>query len=105
MAGSSRWGLRRRSTFNPTSAFVASFLGESNFIEVFRQPNGMVATSTGVVVAASGQAAEAWTTATLMVRPEALRLTRICGDNINGYNGSHRQNELLGVVRRSVVSG
>ncbi|AQT82121.1 hypothetical protein B1R94_27030 [Mycolicibacterium litorale] len=87
----------------PTSAFVASFLGESNFIDVVRQPSGAVVTTTGFPVPTRDQGSAQWSTATLAVRPEALRLTAEEDTGLQRLSGTVRETSFRGSTTRITV--
>jgi spermidine/putrescine ABC transporter ATP-binding subunit len=57
----------------PATRFVADFIGESNFVEVTRAQDGSVVARDGSRVACPPQEGD-WQRATLMVRPEAVRV-------------------------------
>jgi spermidine/putrescine transport system ATP-binding protein len=78
----------------PESRFVADFIGESNFLEVRRGSDGRVTARDGSRVPCAAPPGD-WLIATLMVRPEAVRV--IAG---NGH-----QEGLAGRVVRSAFLG
>jgi spermidine/putrescine transport system ATP-binding protein len=57
----------------PATRFVADFIGESNFVEVTRAQDGSVVARDGSRVACPPQEGD-WQRATLMVRPESVRV-------------------------------
>jgi spermidine/putrescine transport system ATP-binding protein len=84
----------------PRSAFVADFIGESNFIEVEVKAGGKAALDNGAEVPApqprgSGRA-------TLMVRPESIQLQREPA-NGRGLRGRIAQSSFLGSHTRVAV--
>jgi len=86
----------------PNSAFVADFIGESNFIDVDVGPGGRAALDNGAEVPApeprrSGRA-------TLMVRPESIQIRRIAEANGSGLRGRIAQSSFLGSHTRVAVS-
>jgi len=64
----------------PATRFVADFIGESNFLEVTRAADGSVVALDGSAVPCPPPNGE-WQRATLMVRPESVR--------VNAGNGHH----------------
>src|SRR4051794_7037031 len=86
----------------PNSAFVADFIGESNFIDVDVGPGGRAALDNGAEVPApeprrSGRA-------TLMIRPESIQIRRIAEANGSGLRGRIAQSSFLGSHTRVAVS-
>jgi spermidine/putrescine ABC transporter ATP-binding subunit len=86
----------------PTSAFVADFIGESNFIEVEVGAGGRAALDSGAEVPApppqrSGRA-------TLMVRPESIQVQRLADSNGSGLRGRIAQSSFLGSHTRIAVN-
>jgi spermidine/putrescine ABC transporter ATP-binding subunit len=86
----------------PNSAFVADFIGESNFIDVDVGPGGRASLDNGAEVPApeprrSGRA-------TLMVRPESIQIRRIAEANGSGLRGRIAQSSFLGSHTRVAVS-
>jgi len=57
----------------PATRFVADFIGESNFVEVTRAADGSVVAQDGSVVPCAAPEGD-WRRATLMVRPESVRV-------------------------------
>jgi spermidine/putrescine transport system ATP-binding protein len=82
----------------PASRFVADFVGESNFIEIRPAAGGRAATPDGQIVACVPPGGP-WTHATLMVRPEALRLLAGNGHQ-EGLVGRVEQASFLGSFTR-----
>jgi spermidine/putrescine transport system ATP-binding protein len=78
----------------PATRFVADFIGESNFLEVTRTADGSVVLGDGSVVPCPPPDGE-WRRATLMVRPESVR--------VNAGNGRHAG--LVGMVVGSSFLG
>jgi spermidine/putrescine transport system ATP-binding protein len=78
----------------PATRFVADFIGESNFLEVTRAADGSVVTRDGSAVPCPPPEGE-WRRATLMVRPESIR--------VNAGNGHHAG--LVGMVVGSSFLG
>jgi spermidine/putrescine transport system ATP-binding protein len=86
----------------PTSAFVADFIGESNFIDVEIGPGGTAALDNGAEVPAptprtSGRA-------TLMVRPESIQVRHLADANGTGLRGRIAQSSFLGSHTRVAVT-
>jgi spermidine/putrescine ABC transporter ATP-binding subunit len=79
----------------PCSRFVADFIGESNFIEVERR-DGRAVTRDGIEVPAPMDGD--WRRATLMVRPECMRLAP--GAAATGMSGRVIKRSFLGGVTR-----
>lgn len=77
----------------PRTRFVADFIGESNFIDVQRAADGAALTATGSRLAC-GPGPDGWRRATLMVRPEDVR--------VQARNG-HDQGLVGRVVRSSFL--
>ncbi len=85
----------------PKSAFVADFIGESNFIDVEVGVGGKAALDNGAEVPApeprvSGRA-------TLMVRPESIQVQRVADSNGTGLRGRIAQSSFLGSHTRVAV--
>jgi spermidine/putrescine ABC transporter ATP-binding subunit len=78
----------------PATRFVADFIGESNFLEVTRATDGSVVARDGSAVPCPSPEGE-WRRATLMVRPESIR--------VNAGNGHHAG--LVGMVVGSSFLG
>jgi spermidine/putrescine ABC transporter ATP-binding subunit len=86
----------------PNSAFVADFIGESNFIDVEVSSGGTAALDNGANVPApeprrSGRA-------TLMVRPESIQIRRVAESNGYGLRGRIAQSSFLGSHTRVAVT-
>jgi len=86
----------------PTSAFVADFIGESNFIEVEVRPGGRAALDSGAEVPAPEPRTVG--RATLMVRPESIQIRRIAESNGSGLRGRIAQSSFLGSHTRVAVN-
>jgi spermidine/putrescine transport system ATP-binding protein len=92
--------------YKPSSRFVADFIGESNFLEVDAAANepGLVRLADGRAVPCSTNGSHARGRATLMVRPEAIRV----GDPQEAPEASLRgrivQTSFLGSQTRIAVS-
>jgi spermidine/putrescine transport system ATP-binding protein len=78
----------------PATRFVADFIGESNFLEVTRAADGTVVAQDGSAVPCPAPDGE-WRRATLMVRPESVR--------VSAGNGHHAG--LVGMVVGSSFLG
>jgi spermidine/putrescine ABC transporter ATP-binding subunit len=78
----------------PASRFVADFIGESNFLRVRRGSDGVVLAMDGSRVPCPA-GANGWREATLMIRPEAVRV----------MDGNGRREGLTGRVVRSAFLG
>jgi spermidine/putrescine ABC transporter ATP-binding subunit len=87
----------------PSSRFVAAFVGESNFFDVERRPDGTVVTTAGSPVPAPADAGQSWTRATLMVRPEAMKLSGP-GEERLSLEGEVLQSSFLGSVTRVAIA-
>jgi spermidine/putrescine transport system ATP-binding protein len=85
----------------PKSAFVADFIGESNFIEVEVGAGGKAALENGAEVPASGPGVHG--RATLMVRPESIQVQRLADSNGTGLRGRIAQTSFLGSHTRVAV--
>jgi spermidine/putrescine transport system ATP-binding protein len=85
----------------PTSRFVADFVGESNFIDVQPADDGRVTARDGSYVACAPPPSP-WHHATLMVRPEAVRLLAGNGHH-EGLAGRVVQSSFLGSFTRVAV--
>jgi len=85
---------------HPASRFVADFIGESNFLEVERTTAGGVVARDGSAVACPAQGS--WRRATLMVRPEAIRLSPGNGQ-ATGLTGRVVTTSFLGTFTRVAV--
>jgi ABC-type Fe3+/spermidine/putrescine transport system ATPase subunit len=85
---------------HPASRFVADFIGESNFLEVERTAAGGVVARDGSVVACPPSGS--WRRATLMVRPEAIRLSPGNGQ-ATGLTGRVVTSSFLGTFTRVAV--
>jgi spermidine/putrescine ABC transporter ATP-binding subunit len=86
----------------PTSAFVADFIGESNFIEVDVGAEGRAALDNGAEVPAPAH--ERSGRATLMVRPESIQVRRPADSNGTGLRGRIAQSSFLGSHTRVAVN-
>lgn len=86
----------------PTSAFVADFIGESNFIEVEVGAGGRAALDNGAEVPAPPPRASG--RATLMVRPESIQVQRLAESNGSGLRGRIAQSSFLGSHTRVAVN-
>jgi len=86
----------------PTSAFVADFIGESNFIEVDVGAEGRAALDNGAEVPAPAR--ERRGRATLMVRPESIQVRRPADSNGTGLRGRIAQSSFLGSHTRVAVN-
>lgn len=84
----------------PRTRFVADFIGESNFLPVHRAADGTVATPDGRPVACADLDGD-WRTATLMVRPESVRLAPAAQGE--GIRGRVVQSSFLGRSTRIAV--
>jgi ABC-type Fe3+/spermidine/putrescine transport system ATPase subunit len=87
----------------PSSRFVAAFVGESNFFDVERRPDGSLVTTTGSPVPAPADAGQSWMRATLMVRPEAIKLSGP-GEERLSLEGEVLQSSFLGSVTRVAIA-
>jgi spermidine/putrescine ABC transporter ATP-binding subunit len=85
----------------PNSRFVADFIGESNFLEVERVGDGRVLAPDGSIVACSERSAT-WKRATLMIRPEAVRVISGNGHR-EGLAGRVVSSSFLGSFTRVAV--
>jgi len=85
----------------PKSAFVADFIGESNFIEVEVGAGGKAALDNGAEVPAPEPRARG--RATLMVRPESIQVQRVADSNGTGLRGRIAQSSFLGSHTRVAV--
>lgn len=86
----------------PRSAFVADFIGESNFIEVEVKAGGRAALDNGAEVPAPPH--EASGRATLMVRPESIQVQLPADANGTGLRGRIAQSSFLGSHTRVAVN-
>jgi spermidine/putrescine transport system ATP-binding protein len=86
----------------PKSAFVADFIGESNFIDVEVGPEGTAALDNGAEVPAPARRTSG--RATLMVRPESIQVQRLAGANGAGLRGRIAQLSFLGSHIRVAVT-
>lgn len=86
----------------PTSAFVADFIGESNFIEVEVGAGGRASLDNGAEVPAPPPRASG--RATLMVRPESIQVQRLAQSNGTGLRGRIAQSSFLGSHTRVAVN-
>ena len=84
----------------PLSRFVADFIGESNFLEVERVGEGQVVAAGGSAVACSEYSG--WKRATLMIRPEAVRVMAGNGHR-EGLVGRVVSSSFLGSFTRVAV--
>jgi spermidine/putrescine transport system ATP-binding protein len=88
----------------PSSRFVADFVGESNFFEVERRADGVAVASGGSLVPCPSNLEEAdWAKATLMVRPEAIRIAAQ-RDNRTWLEGEVLQLSFLGSFTRVAIA-
>jgi len=85
----------------PKSAFVADFIGESNFIEVEVGAGGKAALDNGAEVPAPAPKTSG--RATLMVRPESIQIQRPADSNGTGLRGRIAQSSFLGSHTRVAV--
>jgi len=85
----------------PKSAFVADFIGESNFIEVEVGAGGKAALDNGAEVPAPEPRARG--RAILMVRPESIQVRRVADSNGTGLRGRIAQSSFLGSHTRVAV--
>lgn len=85
----------------PATRFVADFIGESNFVEVRRGADGSVVAGDGSRVACPPPAGD-WERATLMVRPESVRVTAGNGHHA-GLVGTVVGSSFLGSFSRVAV--
>ncbi len=85
----------------PKSAFVADFIGESNFIEVEVGAGGKAALDNGAEVPAPEPRVIG--RATLMVRPESIQVQRAADSNGTGLRGRIAQSSFLGSHTRVAV--
>jgi spermidine/putrescine ABC transporter ATP-binding subunit len=85
----------------PATRFVADFIGESNFLEVRRGADGSVVTRDGSRVACPPPVGD-WERATLMVRPESVRVTAGNGNHA-GLVGTVVGSSFLGSFSRVAV--
>ncbi len=86
---------------HPKSAFVADFIGESNFIEVEVGTGGRAALENGAEVPAP--AARQRGRATLMIRPESIQVQEAADTNGTGLRGRIAQSSFLGSHTRVAV--
>ena len=86
----------------PISAFVADFIGESNFIDVEIGPGGSAALDNGAEVPAPTRQASG--RATLMVRPESIQVRHLTDANGTGLRGRIAQSSFLGSHTRVAVT-
>jgi spermidine/putrescine transport system ATP-binding protein len=86
----------------PKSAFVADFIGESNFIEVEVGAGGKAALDNGAEVPAPAHKTSG--RATLMVRPESIQIQRPADSNGTGLRGRIAQSSFLGSHTRVAVT-
>ena len=85
----------------PATRFVADFIGESNFLEVRRATDGSVVARDGSPVACPSPAGD-WQRATLMVRPECVRVIAGNGHHA-GLVGTVVGSSFLGSFSRVAV--
>jgi spermidine/putrescine transport system ATP-binding protein len=85
----------------PASRFVADFIGESNFLEVQRAGDGRVVAGDGSSVACSPPSGD-WRRATLMIRPEDVRLMEGNGHR-EGLTGRVVRSSFLGSFTRVAI--
>lgn len=86
----------------PKSAFVADFIGESNFIEVEVGTGGKASLVNGAEVPAPTRQASG--RATLMVRPESIQVQLPADSNGTGLRGRIAQSSFLGSHTRVAVN-
>jgi spermidine/putrescine ABC transporter ATP-binding subunit len=86
----------------PTSAFVADFIGESNFIDVEIGPGGTAALDNGAEVPVPTPRLGG--RATLMVRPESIQVRHLADGNGTGLRGRIAQSSFLGSHTRVAVT-
>jgi len=88
----------------PCSRFVADFVGESNFFEIERRADGVAVAAGGSPVPCPAKREEtAWSKATLMVRPEAIRIASQ-RDNRTWLVGEVLQLSFLGSFTRVAIA-
>jgi spermidine/putrescine transport system ATP-binding protein len=87
--------------YQPKSAFVADFIGESNFIEVEVGTGGKAALDNGAEVPAPEPRVSG--PATLMIRPESIQVQRFADSNGTGLRGRIAQTSFLGSHTRVAV--
>jgi spermidine/putrescine transport system ATP-binding protein len=87
----------------PSSRFVADFVGESNFFEVERRAAGVAVAADGSPVPCPSNMEDGWTKATLMVRPEAIRIAAQ-RDNRTWLEGEVLQLSFLGSFTRVAIA-
>lgn len=92
----------------PASAFVADFLGESNFLAGVAEASGadetIVRLADGRAVRTAGDRIAAGSPATAMVRPESVRFADApAGPNDNTLDGVIAECEFLGQSTRYLV--
>jgi spermidine/putrescine ABC transporter ATP-binding subunit len=85
----------------PKSAFVADFIGESNFIEVEVGAGGKAAPDNSAEVPAPKPRASG--PATLMIRPESIQVQPLANSNGTGLRGRIAQTSFLGSHTRVAV--
>jgi spermidine/putrescine ABC transporter ATP-binding subunit len=85
----------------PATRFVADFIGESNFLEVRRTTDGSVVARDGSPVACPAPVGD-WQRATLMVRPESIRVVAGNGHQA-GLVGTIVGSSFLGSFSRVAV--
>jgi ABC-type Fe3+/spermidine/putrescine transport system ATPase subunit len=85
----------------PKSAFVADFIGESNFIEVEVGAGGKAALDNGAEVPAPEPRVSG--PATLMIRPESIQVQHLADSNGTGLRGRIAQTSFLGSHTRVAV--
>jgi spermidine/putrescine transport system ATP-binding protein len=91
--------------YQPSSQFVADFIGESNFLEVdaSRASTGIVYLDDGRGVPCSANAWQSGTRATLMVRPESIQIGRSADAGASALHGRVVQTSFLGSQTRVAV--
>jgi spermidine/putrescine transport system ATP-binding protein len=93
-------GTAREIYTQPASQFVASFIGESNFVPVECRGDKVVTARGGIPLAAPAPAAAG--SATLMIRPEAVHLTP-AGERDEGLVGRLVKLSFLGSFIRASI--
>ena len=92
--------------YQPTSRFVADFIGESNFLEVdgVGDAGGVARLADGRLVPCSTHGANGHGRLTLMVRPESIRLSEPSAAPETSLRGRIVQTSFLGSQTRVTVS-
>ena len=86
----------------PSSRFVADFVGESNFFAVEKRADGVVVAAGGSPVPHPSEQGVDWTRATLMVRPEAIRFAAQ-GESLS-LEGEVLKSSFLGSFTRVAIA-